>query len=161
MLAAGRASQIAVGRMDTRTSEQRSRIMAAVGTKNTGPELIVRRLLTSWGYRYRLHRRDLPGRPDVVFPGRRKVLFVHGCFWHGHNCSKGRLPKSRIEYWRTKINSNVDRDTRAIADLKQLGWSSAVIWQCETKDPDTLALRLRAILGETGPLQRIIERKKQ
>ena len=82
--------------MDTRTPEQRRRIMQAVGSKHTGPELVVRRLLHRMGYRYRLHRRDLPGRPDIAFISRRKAIFVHGCFWHGHDCPKGRLPKSRL-----------------------------------------------------------------
>src|SRR5712664_2810518 len=111
----GNAINNASAMADTRTKEQRSRIMKSVGTYHTGPELTVRRLLHRLGYRYRLHRRDLPGRPDIVFPGRRKAIFIHGCFWHGHDCSKGKLPKSRTEYWTAKIRANQDRDARAVA----------------------------------------------
>jgi len=91
------------GMSDTRTPDQRRRIMQSVKTKNTGPELAVRKALHAEGYRFRLHRRDLPGSPDVVFPGRNKVIFIHGCFWHGHACKKGAAPKSRLEYWGPKI----------------------------------------------------------
>jgi DNA mismatch endonuclease (patch repair protein) len=116
--------------------------MKAVGTKDTGAEMIVRRLLHAKGYRYRLHRRDLPGSPDIVFPRLRKVLFVNGCFWHGHDCDKGRLPKSRLDYWRPKIELNKERDRRSIAALSETGWSVAVIWQCELRDIPALAVKL-------------------
>ncbi|WP_394707907.1 very short patch repair endonuclease [Roseovarius pacificus] len=129
--------------MDTRTREQRRRIMQAVKTKNTGPEMIVRRLLHKHGYRYRLHRKDLPGRPDIVFSGKRKAIFVHGCFWHGHGCSKGRLPKSKLEYWKPKIERNKARDDRNVADLKDAGWQVLVIWQCEIADGQALWRRLQ------------------
>src|ERR1035438_3891223 len=108
---------------DTRTPEQRRRIMQSVGTRDTGPELKVRRLLFSLGYRYRLNAKKLPGRPDIVFPGRMKAIFVHGCFWHGHGCRKGRAPKSRIEYWKPKLKNNRRRDLAQSRALKTLGWS--------------------------------------
>ena len=133
--------------MDTRTPEQRRRIMRAVKTRDTGPELIVRRLLHSLGYRYRLHRKDLPGKPDVAFLSRRKAIFVHGCFWHGHGCSKGRLPKSRLDYWKPKLNGNRERDGRKEEELRAMRWRVLVIWQCETADLDALALRLQDFLG--------------
>ncbi len=135
---------------DTRTKEQRSRIMKSVGSRNTGPELAVRRLLHHLGYRYRLHRRDLPGKPDIVFPGRRSVIFVHGCFWHGHDCDKGKLPKSRAEYWIAKIKSNQERDARAMARLKETGWRTLSVWQCELKNLDTTERMLRKFLGPPG-----------
>jgi DNA mismatch endonuclease (patch repair protein) len=132
---------------DTRTPEQRRRIMQSVGTRDTGPELKVRRLLFSLGYRYRLNAKKLPGRPDIVFPGRMKAIFVHGCFWHGHGCRKGRAPKSRIEYWKPKLKNNRRRDLAQSRALKTLGWSVLVIWQCETNDPEDLGARLVAFLG--------------
>lgn len=133
---------------DNRTPEQRRRIMQSVQTRNTGPELSVRRILFNLGYRYRLHRRDLPGSPDIVFPGRRKVIFVHGCYWHGHGCAKGRLPKSRLEYWGPKIEANRARDKRNRRDLKATGWSALTVWQCETaKFPLRLIHRLTQFLG--------------
>lgn len=122
--------------MDTRTPEQRRRIMQAVGTKDTKPEMIVRRALYAMGYRYRLHLKDLPGKPDIVFPGRKKAIFVHGCFWHWHGCPKGQLPKSRLDYWKPKLEANVARDRAKIEELKKGGWRVLVVWQCETRDTD-------------------------
>lgn len=133
---------------DTRTPEQRRRIMQSVKTENTGPELVVRRLLHGMGYRYRLHRRDLPGKPDIVFVSRHKAIFVHGCFWHGHDCPKGRLPKSRLDYWQPKLDKNMARDRTKIEQLASLGWSVLVIWQCETVDKEVLAVRLQDFVGE-------------
>lgn len=132
---------------DTRTPEQRRRIMQSVKTKDTGPEQVVRKALFAAGYRFRLHRRDLPGSPDIVFPARKKVVFVHGCFWHGHDCPKGRASKSRVEYWGPKLEANKARDRRNIAELQDLGWESLVVWQCELKDPDALMTRLGTFLG--------------
>ena len=134
--------------MDTRTPEQRRRIMQAVKSKNTKPELVVRRILHGMGYRYRLHRRDLPGKPDIAFMSRRKAIFVHGCFWHGHDCPKGRLPKSRLEYWGPKVDKNRDRDRTKEEQLRSLGWSVLVIWQCETLDLEVLAPRLQDFVGK-------------
>lgn len=123
---------------DTRTASQRRHIMQSVGTRNTGPELVVRRLLHGLGYRYTLHSAKLLGRPDIVFPARRKVIFVHGCFWHGHGCSKGKLPKSKLDYWQPKIARNKGRDERVLLSLRQQGWKPLVVWQCQVKDPSSL-----------------------
>jgi len=131
------------GYMDTRTPEQRRRIMQSVKHKDTGPEIVVRKMLHARGYRYRLHRKDLPGRPDIVFGSKRKAIFVHGCFWHGHGCSKGKLPKSNLNYWRPKIESNKSRDARNRADLEAAGWDVMVIWQCELVDRQTLWQKLQ------------------
>lgn len=140
--------------MDTRTPKKRSEIMAAVQTKNTGPELYVRRLLSAQGYRYRLHRRELPGRPDIVFPGRYKAIFVHGCFWHGHRCRKGRLPKSRLSYWRPKIAANKIRDAKNLVALRWSGWTTLVIWQCELKNGERITRKLKTFLGHPGGQKR-------
>jgi len=121
--------------------------MQAVGTKDTGPEMNVRRALFSAGYRFRVHRRDLPGTPDIVFSGRKKVIFVHGCFWHGHDCKKGRGSKSKVEYWGPKLEANRSRDIRNIESLTALGWDSLVVWQCELADPVVLMTRLTHFLA--------------
>ncbi|HVZ99151.1 MAG TPA: very short patch repair endonuclease [Caulobacterales bacterium] len=129
---------------DTRTPEQRRRIMQAVGTKDTGPELIVRSALHRAGLRFRLHRRDLPGSPDLVFASRRVAVFVHGCFWHGHKCSKGRMPKSRIDYWGPKIAKNRERDARNVRRLRRLGWTAITVWECD--------------IGKAGFLHKLVTR---
>lgn len=120
--------------------------MKAVKSKNTGPELLVRKLLHSLGFRYRLHRRDLPGTPDIVLPGRRIAIFVHGCYWHGHGCSKGQLAKSNTTFWSDKIRANQVRDARNLAELTAKGWTPVVIWQCELRDLEDLQLRLVRLL---------------
>jgi len=108
--------------------------MRAVRSKDTRPELIVRRWLHSQGYRYRLHRKDLPGTPDIVFPARKKVIFVHGCFWHGHDCARGdRQPKTNSEYWSRKIERNVARDLEHREALAGLGWKVLTVWECHTR----------------------------
>ena len=135
--------------VDSRTPEQRRHIMRSVKTKDTGPELSLRRALFAAGYRYRLHRKDLPGTPDIVFPGRKKVLFVHGCFWHGHGCAKGRAPKSRLEYWGPKLEANRARDARNIERLKHMGWDVCTVWQCELADAVAVVHRLRAFIETT------------
>jgi DNA mismatch endonuclease, patch repair protein len=128
-------------------TELRSRIMRAVKGRDTGPEMLVRRLAFGMGYRYRLHRKDLPGKPDLVFVKRRKVVFVHGCFWHGHDCARGaRLPKQNAEYWLQKITRNKERDAAHLAALKELGWRSLIIWECELKEPKKVAHRLSQFL---------------
>jgi DNA mismatch endonuclease (patch repair protein) len=132
---------------DTRTVEVRSKIMASVGQKNTGPEMVVRRLLHRLGYRYRLHAKELPGRPDIVFRPRRKAIYVHGCFWHGHGCSKGKLPKSKLEYWGPKISRNAKRDKENVSEVRKLGWDVMVIWQCELGNEAELQGRLESFLG--------------
>lgn len=123
--------------------------MRAVRSVNTKPEMLVRRLLHAMGYRYRLHRRDLPGAPDIVFPGRRKVIFVHGCFWHGHDCARGaRMPATNVDYWRSKIERNVTRDADNIAELQQAGWAVLVVWECQLKagQRNELTSRLKEFL---------------
>ena len=123
--------------------------MQAVRSKNTRPEMTVRRLLFCLGYRYRLHQKELPGTPDIVFPTRRKALFIHGCYWHGHGCKKGQLPKSDTSYWSNKIRANRDRDSRKEDELKNLGWEVLTIWQCDLADLDRVEERLKAFLGDT------------
>lgn len=133
---------------DVFTPEQRSRVMGRVKGKNTKPEMKVRRLAHALGYRFRLHRKDLPGSPDLVFPGRGKVIFVHGCFWHGHDCPRGsRQPKQNAEYWRAKIARNVERDRQAVDALEDQGWSVLTLWECELKDAGVLKQRLEGFLG--------------
>ena len=125
--------------MDTLTPEQRSKIMASVGSKNTVPELKVRKKLHALGFRFRLHSKDLPGKPDVVLPKYRTCLFVHGCFWHQHpGCKRATLPKSNREFWRTKLLKNRTRDERAQRKLEDLGWHVQVIWECHTKSEDDI-----------------------
>src|SRR5690606_3067519 len=116
----------------TETAAQRSQIMRAVKSRDTKPELVVRRLLHGMGYRYRLHRPDLPGKPDIVFTSRRKVIFIHGCFWHGHDCPRGaRVPATNTAYWIAKIGRNVTRDQKSLAELADAGWAALVLWECE------------------------------
>ncbi|WP_275250547.1 very short patch repair endonuclease [Vandammella animalimorsus] len=125
------------------TPETRRR-MLAVRKRNTPPELRVRRVLHAIGYRYRLHRKDLPGTPDIVLPRHRKIVLVHGCFWHGHeNCKKSKLPTNNAKIWATKIKGNRLRDQRNIAALNTLGWEVLIIWECETRDPLCLEALLR------------------
>lgn len=122
--------------------------MSQVGQKNTGPELRVRKAAHSMGYRFRLHRKELPGTPDLIFPSRKLALFVHGCYWHRHPaCRKASLPKSRKDYWTAKFASNVARDERVKVELEARGWDVEIIWECQTKDVDQLRARLHAILS--------------
>ena len=125
--------------------------MAAVRSKDTAPEMAVRRLAHALGYRFRLHRKDLPGHPDLVFPGRKAVVFVHGCWWHGHDCRRGaRAAKTNADYWSAKIARNAERDRAAQHALAAAGWRVLVIWECDTKDAAALAGRLQAFLGQPG-----------
>ncbi len=124
--------------MDTRTPVQRRFIMQSVKSFDTKPELAVRKLLTQLGYRYRLHNKSLPGKPDIVMPGLKTIFFVHGCFWHGHLCKKGRLPKSNLAFWRPKIRANKLRDSAHLKALKKGGWRVRVIWECQLKKPEKL-----------------------
>jgi len=117
-----------------KVSEQRSRNMSAIKSKNTKPEIAVRKLLHSMGYRFRLHRKDLPGSPDIVLPKYKTVIFVHGCFWHRHeNCKYASIPKTRKEFWESKFKANVKRDKEIQEKIKNIGWKSVVIWECELK----------------------------
>lgn len=123
-----------------------SRRMAAVGQRDTGPEMIVRRLLHSMEFRYRLHLRGLPGSPDIVFRSRKKVIFVHGCFWHRHGCKKATTPATNRAYWLPKFAANVRRDRRNVAALRRAGWKVLIVWECQTRDPSKLEARLRRFL---------------
>ena len=131
-----------------KASPDRSAIMRAVPGQNTSAEMKVRRLLRAIAPGYRLHRSDIPGNPDVAYVGRRLAIFVHGCFWHGHDCARGaRMPKTNTDYWREKIGRNVSRDARNLAELRRLGWRALVVWECALKDEDKLAARLRAFFA--------------
>ncbi|MBY3031554.1 DNA mismatch endonuclease Vsr [Rhizobium leguminosarum] len=136
--------------VDRLTSERRSWLMSRVKGKNTSPELKVRRTLHALGFRFRLHRKDLPGNPDIVLPKLMRAVFVHGCFWHRHpGCKKASVPKTRPEFWHQKFANNVERDTRTTVALGAIGWTVVVIWECETKDPDELRRRLVELVGVT------------
>jgi DNA mismatch endonuclease (patch repair protein) len=133
---------------DVFSSSQRSAVMARVRGKDTAPEKAVRSLLHRLGYRFRLHRTDLPGTPDITLPGRRAVILVHGCFWHQHmGCKHAARPASNREYWDTKLNSNMARDTTNIRSLKKLGWKVLVVWECRVNKPDRLSAWLTRRLG--------------
>src|SRR3972149_709800 len=127
---------------------KRSAVMRAVKSENTAPERAVRKLLSQRGYRYRLQRKDLPGKPDIAFPGRRAAIFVHGCFWHGHDCKRGaRMPKANAPYWRAKIQRNAVRDARSLETLAAQGWRALVVWECDLKDGAALEKRLVGFLS--------------
>jgi DNA mismatch endonuclease (patch repair protein) len=132
--------------MDTRTREERSRLMSHIKGKNTSPELAIRSMIHRMGYRFRLHRKDLPGSPDIVFPAQKKIIFVHGCFWHGHFCKKDKMPKSRVTYWEEKIETNKRRDRRNTRALKRLGWDIMVVRECHLKKPELLSVNLSRFL---------------
>lgn len=133
---------------DILSTQARSQRMALVRGKNTGPELKVRKMIYAAGYRYRIHVKGLPGRPDLVFAGRRKVIFVHGCFWHRHEgCSLARIPKSHVEFWSEKLEGNKARDLRNLQELKEMGWSTLTIWECELNNMDALMKRVYLFLG--------------
>lgn len=137
-----------IHRTDNLTSEQRKRTMARVKSMNTTPEMIVRRIVHRMGYRYRLHSHQLPGNPDMVFVKRRKIIFVHGCFWHGHECKSGiKQPKTNSEYWLRKLQRNKSRDTETYEKLKELDWEILVVWECELKNREQLIENLHRYLG--------------
>lgn len=130
------------------TDPARSAVMRAVKGRDTNPEMQVRRAAHALGFRFRLHRKDLPGSPDLVFPRLKTAVFVHGCFWHGHDCARGaRAPKTNADYWRAKIARNVARDARVRGELEALGWAVETIWECELKDGEALKQRLAKALG--------------
>lgn len=129
--------------MDVLTVEGRSALMARIQGKNTKPEIAVRRIAYGLGYRYRLHRRDLPGTPDMTFPRLKKIIFVHGCFWHQHpGCKCAYKPKSNTEFWGQKFSSNLKRDIDVLRKLRGLGWKVLVVWECETENPKKLFSRI-------------------
>lgn len=138
--------------MDQLSKERRSWNMSRIKNENTKPELIVRRLLWRMGYRYRLHDATLPGKPDIVFKSRRKVIFVHGCFWHQHKkCKKGVIPQSNVDFWIPKLRKNIERDSENYAALQKLGWNVCIIWECELKNHEAnqqiLSRKLADLLG--------------
>lgn len=121
--------------VDIVTPADRSRMMSGIKAKNSQPELMVRRLLFASGYRFRLHRRDLPGTPDIVMPGRKIAIFVHGCFWHFHEgCRYAKMPTTRPDFWKAKLHANVDRDRRSIEKLNAMGWRVLCVWECATRN---------------------------
>jgi DNA mismatch endonuclease, patch repair protein len=134
--------------MDTISPDRRSRVMSKIRGRDTAPELLIRSTLHRLGFRYRLHRKDLAGTPDLVFSGKRSVIFVHGCFWHGHDCPRGGLPSSNISFWQEKIDTNKRRDSRVERELKSEGWKVLTVWQCETKDISKLEQRLTRFLKD-------------
>ena len=133
--------------MNSQTDPIRSATMRAIKSKNTAPEMLVRRIVHRLGYRFRLHREDLPGKPDLVFAGRRKIIFVHGCFWHGHRCARGnRIPHHNREYWVRKIRRNQERDTVHSVALEASGWKILTVWECEARVSDELLKKLADFL---------------
>lgn len=136
------------GSSDVMSPEQRSRCMSRIRNKNTTPEIIVRRLAHRSGYRFVLHKRGLPGTPDLVFPRYKKVIFVHGCFWHRHSCKFGRpRPKQNAAFWDRKLTGNVERDRVSLRELRKLGWKVLTVWECQTVNPRKLSLKLKTFLS--------------
>lgn len=134
--------------MDVLTPEQRSRCMSRIRSRDTKPEIRVRKACHAMGYRFRLHRKDLPGKPDLVFPKHQKVIFVQGCFWHQHaGCKLASRPKTNSSYWEPKLRRNVERDAKARSSLEEQGWSVLYVWECETKSHGSLIDRLAAFLS--------------
>lgn len=136
--------------MDTLTPHERSRLMGRIHSKNTKPEIAIRSMLHRMGYRFRLHRKDLPGKPDIVLPRHRKIILIQGCFWHGHNCRLASKPKSNKAYWGPKILANQARDARNLEALADLGWSVLELWECEIKNSQDVECRLREFM-HAGP----------
>lgn len=136
--------------VDVHSPAKRSYNMSRIKGKDTKPEMIVRKWIWKNGYRYRLHHHDLPGKPDIVFPSRKKVIFIHGCFWHKHNCKYFKWPKSNVEFWKQKIEGNVQRDEKNYALLASNGWKHMIVWECETKEKDKTQLweRIKVFLDE-------------
>lgn len=135
--------------MDVFSQKKRSQIMSRVGGKNTKSEFVVRSLLHHLGYRFRLHRNDLPGKPDIILPKYKKAIFVHGCFWHGHaNCKRSKRPTTNIKFWSEKLDKNMERDKTSVANLKELGWNVLVIWTCEMNNKDKLTNKLLTFIED-------------
>jgi len=134
---------------DVFTKSQRSRVMSRIKGRNTKPEIFVRSLIHRMGFRFRLHRRDLPGTPDIVLPRHHKIIFVHGCFWHGHrNCKRATRPTTNVEFWNKKIDKNIERDDHVMDDLQKGGWKVLVVWQCEIINSDELQRKLERFLQD-------------
>ena len=137
---------------DIFSKQKRSEIMSKISGKETRPEILVRKYLFANGFRYRKNVKHLPGKPDIVLPKYKTVIFVHGCFWHGHNCKAGKLPETRKEFWKEKINGNIERDKRNKSELEKLGWNVTTIWQCELKNKD---VRIKTLEKLTSTLHNI------
>lgn len=133
-------------RHDPLTPKQRSERMSRIRSGDTKPELKVRRLVYSMGYRYRLRSKDVPGHPDLVFRGRKKVIFVHGCFWHQHGCKHYNMPKSKLDFWLPKLQKNVERDKKVQQQLQDCGWQSLAIWECQLKEIENVEKSIRLFL---------------
>jgi DNA mismatch endonuclease (patch repair protein) len=147
---------------DNRTSAERKKNMQAVKSKNSVVEIKVRKLCHKMGYRFRLHRKDIPGTPDLVFPKLKLCIFVHGCFWHQHSgCKKATLPKTNIEFWKTKLTKNIKRDEEIITKLHDLGWHTEIIWECETKNIQTLERHLKSLFLKHENLRHLRIRTRQ
>jgi DNA mismatch endonuclease (patch repair protein) len=135
--------------MDGLTKARRSENMRRIKSQDTKPEMVVRRLVHGMGYRYRLHVRDLSGKPDLVFASRQRIIFVHGCFWHQHKgCVDSHIPNSRQSYWLPKLTRNVERDKQHLSVLRKAGWKCLIVWECETQNPIRLSKRITGFLGE-------------
>jgi len=134
--------------MDHLSPTERSRQMALMKSKNTAPEIAVRKVVYALGFRYRLHEKGLPGKPDIVFKGRKKVIFVHGCFWHRHEgCRRASNPKSNLDYWHAKFDRNTTRDRANMQALREAGWDPFIVWECELKSIDTLTAKLQGFIS--------------
>jgi len=120
--------------------------MSRIKSKDSVPELGLRSLIHRMGYRFRLHRKSLPGTPDLVFPAKEKVIFLHGCFWHGHICKKEKMPKTRVSYWEEKIVANRKRDRRCLRELRKMGWQTLIVWECDLKHSDKLMAKIKKFL---------------
>lgn len=134
--------------MDTFSKSKRSQIMSKISGKETKPEILVRKYLFSNGFRFRKNVKDLPGKPDIVLPKYKTIIFIHGCFWHGHSCKRGKLPESNREFWQEKINKNTERDNRNASQLKEKGWNVIVVWQCEIKNKEDKKIRCNKLIDE-------------
>lgn len=133
---------------DIYNKSKRSQIMSNISGKETKPEILVRKFLFSKGFRYRKNVKDLPGKPDIVLSKYKTIIFVHGCFWHGHTCKRGALPETNHEFWQEKIGKNIERDHRNILELKEKGWNVIIVWQCEIKNKEELEIRLNNLIKE-------------
>lgn len=136
---------------DVFTTDKRSWIMSRVSGRNTKPEIIVRKIIHRMGYRFRLHERKLPGKPDIVLPKHKKIILIHGCFWHGHHgCKRSKRPESNADFWNKKIDGNITRDEINRTELEKLGWKVLIVWDCQTRDLETLKNILAGFLGCKG-----------
>ncbi len=136
--------------IDNLSKEQRLRNMKSIKSKDSKPELKVRKLVYALGFRYRLHKKDLPGKPDLVFSKQKKIILVHGCFWHGHNCKRGKVnPKTNANYWSTKISKNISRDKSNIRKLRSLGWKILIVWECKIKNLEQIESRISKFLSQS------------